>query len=121
MQEYADRMNVEAGSLLDKLSRRASFEKETVLAKLKSGKSLSGSELEHLRRTDPASYQKAKQLEAERAAYERQLRQCKTKEDVERLRMSKLSSSMAAVSAIANNPNIPEEKSWKCWNRRECA
>ena len=111
MQEYADRMNVEAGSLLDKLSRRASFEKETVLAKLKSGKSLSGSELEHLRRTDPASYQKAKQLEAEWAAYERQLRQCKTKEDVERLRMSKLSSSMAAVSAIANNPNIPEEKS----------
>ena len=110
MQEYVDRMNAEAGSLLDKLSRRASFEKETVLAKLKSGQSLSGSELEHLRQTDPASYQKAKQLEAERAAYERQLKQCKTKEDVERLRMSKLSSSMAAVSAIANNPNIPEEK-----------
>ena len=51
--EYVDRMNAEAGSLLDKLSRRASFEKET-LAKLKADNPFRAV-IEHLRQTDPAS------------------------------------------------------------------
>ena len=111
MQEYIDKLHADAASMIEHLnSHRAGSAAEQLQAKLKAGRRLSGSELEQLRKTDPEAYARAKQIEAERAAYERRLKQCRTKEDVQRLRLNAISGIATRVTAIANNPNIPDGK-----------
>lgn len=82
--------------------------KEAILNKLRAGKKLTQDEMDYLQREDPAAYQKAKEIQDAKAGYERSLKNCKTKEDVQRLKSLHLGSTMAKVGAISNNPNIPE-------------
>lgn len=77
--------------------------------KLNSGQKLTAEEMEYLRQTDPEKYQKIKSIEAEKENYERELKRCKTKEEVQRVRMAHTAASLSAVNEIKNNPNIPEE------------
>lgn len=76
--------------------------------KLRTGKKLTSEEMEYLKNHDPQKYQKAREIEAERQAYEQDLKRCKTKEDVQRLKMTKVAASLSAVNSIKNNPNIPK-------------
>lgn len=78
--------------------------------KLKSGQKLTADEMDYLQRTDPQKYQKIKAMEAEQESYERELKKCKTKEEVQRVRMAHTATSLSAVNNIKNNPAIPEEK-----------
>ena len=78
--------------------------------KLNSGKKLTAEELEYLQKHDPQKYQKVKQIEAEQKNYENELKKCKTKDEVQRVRMAHTASSLSAVNNIKNNPAIPEEK-----------
>ena len=48
--------------------------------KMMSGKRLTAQEMEYLKEHDPETYKKAKAVEMEREAYERELKSCKTKE-----------------------------------------
>lgn len=80
----------------------------TLYSKLRSGKKLSAEELNYLRDNDPVSYQQAKEMDAERESYKRELKQCKTKEDVERLRTNRLAACFAAATSISHNSNIPK-------------
>lgn len=76
--------------------------------KLRSGKKLTSEELEYLKNHDPQKYQKAREIEMERQAYEQDLKRCNTKEDVQRLKMSKVAASLSTVNSVKNNPNIPK-------------
>jgi len=62
---------------------------EDIKNKMKSGKRLSHDEKEFLRINDPALYEKAIKIEKERDEFRRALANCKTKEEVMRLKVSK--------------------------------
>ncbi|MCI9362007.1 MAG: hypothetical protein HFG65_13860 [Hungatella sp.] len=78
-----------------------------IRTKLNTGKRLTSDEMAYLEEHDPQLYKQAKTLEMERQAYEQELKRCKTKEDVQRLKMSHAASSLSAVNEIKNDPNIP--------------
>lgn len=79
-----------------------------IQTKLMSGKKLSSEEMDYLRENNPDLYKKAKAIEMEREAYERELKQCKTKEEVEKVKMAHTAASLARVNDIKSNPNIPK-------------
>lgn len=94
---------------------RASGEQEdtkltTIQMKVYNGKTLTQKELDYLREKDPETYQKARAMERSKRAYEEALRRCRTKEEVERLRLSHLSASLSTVNAVKNNPHIPKAR-----------
>lgn len=78
-----------------------------IRTKLNTGKRLTSDEMAYLEEHDPQLYKQAKTIEMERQAYEQDLKRCKTKEDVQRLKMSRAASSLSAVNEIKNDPNIP--------------
>lgn len=81
--------------------------------KLNSGQKLTAEEMEYLRKNDPQAYQKVKSIETEQKNYEKELKKCKTKEEVERVKMAHTATSLSAVNSIMNNPVIPEEKKFE--------
>lgn len=93
---------------LEEIRENAKEDKSSIYLKLKSGKKLTAEELEYLRDNDPEAYKEAKEIEAEQKRYEEELKSCKTKEDVDALKMTYLSSKMAVAKEIASNPNIPK-------------
>ncbi len=97
----------DASDLLKTLNT-SSVSREQIDAKMRSGKRLSAAEMEYLKENDPQTYQKAKAIEMEREAYERELKQCKTKEEVQRVKLSHAAASMASVKNIETDPHIPE-------------
>ncbi len=78
--------------------------------KMMSGKRLSAQEMEYLKEHDPETYKKAKAIEMEREAYERELKNCKTKEEVQRVKAAHAAAGLDQVNNIKNNPNIPSGK-----------
>lgn len=92
--------------------------------KLNAGKRLTSEEMAYLEEHDPETYKKAKSIEMERQAYEQELKRCKTKEDVQRLKMSHAAASLSSVNEIKNNPKIPSGKKLELIvqeHRRFCA
>lgn len=81
-----------------------------ISAKVKAGSSLTSEELEYLQRNNPSLYQEYLEVRNEKEAYKRQLKSCRTKEDVEKLKLNKMASYMAEAKSVMNNPNIPEGK-----------
>lgn len=81
--------------------------------KLKCGQRLSAEEMEYLRKNDPESYQHIKSMQAEQKQYEEELKRCKTKDEVERVKMLHTASSLSAVNSIMHNPAIPENKKFE--------
>ena len=84
-----------------------------IRSKLANGKKLTIEEMEYLQKNDPQLYQKVKSIEAEQKNYENELKKCKTKDEVQRVRMAHTASSLNAVNSIKNNPAIPEEKKFE--------
>ncbi|MDR1702257.1 MAG: hypothetical protein LBR56_05735 [Sporomusaceae bacterium] len=82
----------------------------SIIGKLQAGVRLSPDELEYLKANAPMEYEKAVQVEREREQYKRELENCKSKEDVEKLNQRKLSQFFTEASAVANNPNISDDK-----------
>ena len=101
----------EASGLPGMKKKDASAEKMSqIRAKMMGGKRLSSSDLEYLKEHDPQLYQKARSIEMEREAYERELKQCKTKEEVQRVKTAHAAAAMAEVENVETNPNIPKGK-----------
>ncbi|NBI62263.1 hypothetical protein D3Z38_04130 [Clostridiales bacterium] len=86
---------------------------DTIQAKIYSGKKLTAEEKKYLQEKDPKTYEKLKANEIEQKNYEEALKKCKTKEDVERLKMSHMSTSFSAVNSIMHDPHIPEGEKLK--------
>ncbi len=86
---------------------------DTIQAKIYSGKKLTAEEKRYLQEKDPKTYEKVKANEMEQKNYEESLKKCKTKEDVERLKMSHMATSFSAVNSIMHDPHIPEGEKLK--------
>ncbi len=81
---------------------------QTINNKIAAGTDLTPNEMQYLKSKNPIMYQKLMAAEAEKKNYEKELKDCKTKEEVEKLKMSKVSSAMSAINSVKSNPNIPE-------------
>lgn len=79
-----------------------------IRTKLAAGKKLTREEMEYLEKHDPQTYQQVKALEAEQKSYEKKLKNCKTKEEVQQVRTDRVAASLSVVNNVKNNPAIPE-------------
>jgi hypothetical protein len=75
--------------------------------KILAGGALTPEEEKYLERESPATLQKYKEVKAEKKAYEEQLKQCKTKDDVQRLKTETLGEYAASMKKVENDPYIP--------------
>jgi len=94
----------------DMARMRESNKLADISAKVKAGSALTSEEIEYLQKNNPEIYREYVEVKSEKQAYERQLKSCKTKEDVERLKMTKMGSFMAEAKSVMNNPNLPKGK-----------
>ncbi len=113
-----DANKTERQRLIESLQKQVNEQKKNntlsaIDTKLRSGKALSASEMSYLKQNHPELYEKAIEAKREREQYEKELKACKTKDDVQRVRATKLVSMAAEVSAVANNPNIPDDKKYE--------
>lgn len=99
--------------MLEQFKEQAAQEKEAeytngIANKVMSGKTLSSEEIEYLQQKNPELLKKYREMQEEKKSYERQLRQCKTKEEVERVRVNKINGYLAQAKSISHNAVIPK-------------
>lgn len=75
--------------------------------KISSGQKLTPEEEKYMASYDPQGLADYKQTQKERKAYEEKLKNCKTKEEVQRLKTTTLGNHLSSLKKIVNNPNIP--------------
>lgn len=75
--------------------------------KISSGQKLSPEEEQYLGSFDPKSLSEYRQTQAERKAYEEKLKNCKTKDDVQRLKQTSLGVEFSSLKKVLNDPYIP--------------
>ena len=89
---------------------RESNDYAMVYNKLKSGKKLSPEEVEYLQKNDPQAYADYKIAQAEKEAFKKKLRNCKTKDEVRELKVSEMGNYLAQAKTVSSNPNISKSK-----------
>ncbi len=77
-------------------------------AKLQSGTELTPEEIAYLKAHDPQAYNAYEEMKLKQKAYEKQLENCETKEEVEKVKQVKMGEFLAQVKEVANNSVIPE-------------
>lgn len=92
---------------------REGNEYSAIYAKIQSGQSLSPEEEEKLRAREPKLYMEYKADKQEQEAYEKKLKNCKTKEEAERLHINRMNGKLSELKSIVNNPNIPKSEKLK--------
>jgi len=75
--------------------------------KINYGGTLTAEEEKILEQQNPQALQKYKEMKAEKKSYEKKLQNCKTKDDVQRLKLEKLSQYASALKKVVNDPCIP--------------
>ncbi len=80
----------------------------TIRTKILSGKKLTLDERKYLQEKDPQTYQKLVANEMEQKNYEEALKKCKSKDEVERLKMTQMAKSLSAVNSVMHDSAIPE-------------
>ena len=78
--------------------------------KLQSGGTLTAEEIAYLKENDPQALADYERAQAEKKAYENALKNCKTKEEVDRLKLNRMGNFAAQAKSIANSPYIPKDK-----------
>ena len=106
-QNYQDQM--------DKIRESDSYSQ--IYTKLKSGGTLTEEEIQRLKERDPEALAEYERAQAEKKQYEKQLKNCKTKEDVEKLKMNRMGNFAARAKEITNNPYIPKHKKVELMNQ----
>lgn len=99
--------------MLEQFKEQAAQNKEAeytsgIANKVMSGEKLSMDEIEYLQKKNPELLKKYREMQEEMKAYESQLRNCKTKEEVERVRVNKINGYLAQAKSVSNNPVIPK-------------
>ncbi len=79
-----------------------------ITRKYADGGKLTQSEKEYLRKNNPMLYSKVKAAEEEVKSYKRELKSCKTKDEVQKVKMNHVNASLSTVNSVNNNPNIPK-------------
>lgn len=85
--------------------------------KLASGGELTSEEISYLQEHDPEALAKYREAQAEKKAYENELKNCKTKDEVERLKMNHMGNFAAQAKKITNDPYIPLDKKLELMNQ----
>ena len=101
--------------MLERFKEQAANERKRsatseLYTKLQSGGTLTAEEIAYLKENDPEALADYERAQAEKKAYEQALKNCKTKEDVDRLKLNRMGNFAAQAKSIANNPYIPKEK-----------
>ena len=101
--------------LLDSFERQAQTERERsatseLYTKLKTGGTLTEEEIAYLKEHDPEALAEYEKAQTEKKAYENALKNCRTKEEVQRLKLNRMGSFAAQAKEIASNPYIPKDK-----------
>ncbi|MBD5145952.1 MAG: hypothetical protein HDT21_08645 [Ruminococcus sp.] len=86
---------------------------KSITEKLNRGDRLTFAEKQYLQKRDPQAYQEVCDLEKEQAFYESQLKRCRTKDEVHKLKMMRTMHSASTVRSVQNNPHITQEKKLK--------
>ena len=81
-----------------------------IQSKVYSGTSLSRSEREYLKTKNPVLYARLEAADLEKKVYERELKRCRTKEEVQRLKLSHTASSLSAVNAGQHGAGTSSEQ-----------
>ena len=68
---------------------------------------MSREEREYLKTKNPVLYSRLEAADLEKKAYERELKRCRTKDEVQRLKLSHTASSLSAVNAGNHSSVIP--------------
>lgn len=89
---------------------RESDDYAMIYNKIKSGKKLSPEEVEYLQRENPQAYADYKIAQAEKEAFKKKLRNCKSKEEVRELKVTEMGNYLAQAKTVSSNPNIPKSK-----------
>jgi len=92
---------------------REGNEYSAIYAKIQSGQELSPAEEDKLRAKDPKMYMEYKADRMEQEAYEKRLKNCKTKEEAEKLHVNRMNGKLSELKSIINNPNIPKSEKLK--------
>lgn len=87
---------------------RESREYADIDAKLKSGQKLTSDEIAYLKKNNPQALKEYEEIQEQRKAYKEALKNCRSKEEVERLKVTKMGQFMAQAKEISHNPNIPK-------------
>ena len=85
----------------------SNFQQE-LQAKLDSGQELTPEEEQYLEKVNPDALKEHEKLKEEVAAYRKQLQNCRTKKDVEKLKLYKMGQFMSEVMTVSNDPHIPK-------------
>lgn len=89
-------------------SNKENAKYEAIYNKVNSGKTLTAREEELLKEKDPTAYSEYRQTIIEKETYRKELRNCKTKEEAEQLKLNKMGQYVASAKKVANNPYIPD-------------
>ena len=81
-----------------------------IQSKVYSGTSLSRVEKEYLKTKNPVLYARLAAADLEKKVYERELKRCRTKEEVQRLKLSHTASSLSAVNAGQHSAGTSSEQ-----------
>lgn len=92
---------------------REGNEYSAIYAKMQSGQELSPAEEDKLRQHDPKAYMEYKADRMEQETYEKRLRNCKTKEEAEKLHINRINGKLSELKSIINNANIPKDEKLK--------
>ena len=87
---------------------RETQKRQKIDNKIMSGGSLSPEEISYLEKNDPVALKKYRETKEEKESYKEKLRQCKTKEEVDRAKLQKLGELESSLSSIVNDPAIPK-------------
>lgn len=81
--------------------------------KISSGQKLTREEEKYMASYDPQGLADYRQTQNERKAYEEKLKNCRTKEEVQRLKTTTLGNHLSTLKKIVNDPNIPLSEKFK--------
>lgn len=110
-----ERMLADFQERMDK--ERESNKHADIYNKLKTGGKLTSEEIDYLKKNDPESLKKYREAQAEKEAYEKALKNCKSKDEVERVKMNKMGEFSAQAKQITTDPYIPLDKKVELMNQ----
>ena len=87
---------------------RETQKRQKIDNKIMSGGSLSPEEISYLEKNDPVALKKYRETKEEKESYKEKLRQCKTKEELDRVKLQKLGELESSLSSVVNDPTIPK-------------
>lgn len=106
-----DRVQIAEGVYADMMKPDANAKmSEAVHTKLLTGKPLSDEELSWLKENNPVEYQKALIIKAEREMYKKELENCRSKEDVDKVKQRKLEQFCAEANKIQGSSMSRDDK-----------